>query len=96
MPPSHALVATTSRQYAVALSRAFITHFWATQDRTAPRMQILEGIPIALLLGGCIALAVAAEPALRYAQAAAADLHVPQGYVDAIMSARPRTVEAVR
>jgi multicomponent K+:H+ antiporter subunit D len=74
----------------VALSRAFITHFWATQDRAAPQVQVAEGLPIALLLGGCIAMAVAGEPLLRYAGAAAADLHVPQGYIDAVLATRPQ------
>lgn len=77
----------------VALSRAFITHFWATQDRSAQRLRLIEGVPVALLLGACIALAGLAEPALRYTRAAAADLHAPQGYIDAIMAMRPRARE---
>ncbi len=80
----------------VALSRAFITHFWATQDRAVPHLRIVEGLPIALLLGACIALALAGEPALRYARATASDLHVPQGYIDAVMAARPQQKAAPR
>jgi multicomponent K+:H+ antiporter subunit D len=78
----------------LALSRAFMTHFWATQDRSAPRLRVIEGLPVALLLGSCIALAAGAEPALRYARATAADLHAPQRYVDAILGTRPREREA--
>jgi multicomponent K+:H+ antiporter subunit D len=74
----------------MALSRAFITHFWATQDRASPRVRVIEGLPVALLLGGCIALAVAAEPALRYAGAAADDLHEPQRYIEAVMATQPQ------
>jgi multicomponent K+:H+ antiporter subunit D len=80
----------------VALSRAFIAHFWATQDRAAPRLRLIEGLPIALLLAGCIALSAAGEPALRYTRVAAQALHLPQGYIDAVMSARPRAVEGAQ
>ncbi|TWO68515.1 monovalent cation/H+ antiporter subunit D [Caenimonas sedimenti] len=74
----------------VALSRAFITHFWATQDRAAPRLRVIEGVPIVLLLGASIALAVGGERALGYARAAADGLHAPQGYIDAVMTTQPR------
>lgn len=80
----------------VALSRAFIVHFWATQDRASPRLRVIEGLPIVLLLGCCIALSVAGERALRYTSEAAAGLHLPQGYVDAVMSARPHAPGAAR
>jgi multicomponent K+:H+ antiporter subunit D len=73
----------------VALSRAFITHFWATQDRAAPRLHVVEVLPVALLLGAAIALAAGGEHALGYARAAAADLHTPQGYIDNVMATQP-------
>jgi multicomponent K+:H+ antiporter subunit D len=80
----------------VALSRAFIAHFWATQDRTAPQLRVIEVVPAAMLLGGCILLAAGGEHALRYTRAAANDLHVPQGYIDAVMATRPRQAEGAR
>ncbi|MGE4243940.1 monovalent cation/H+ antiporter subunit D [Ramlibacter sp.] len=80
----------------LSLTRAFITHFWATQERAAPRLRLFEGVPILLLLGGCIAMAVAGEHGLRFARAMADDLHAPQGYIDAVMATRPQTREAAR
>jgi multicomponent K+:H+ antiporter subunit D len=44
---------------------------------------------VALLLGVCIALVVAGEPALRYMRDTADALHDPQRYIDSVMAARP-------
>ncbi len=74
---------------ASALVRAFNTHFWALQERSAPHLRLAEGAPIALLLAACIALAAAGEPAIGYMRAAAAQLHSPQHYIDAVKAARP-------
>ena len=73
----------------IALSRAGIRHFWAPHDRPAPRLRVVECVPIAALLVACAALTVGAEPAYRYALATAQALHRPSGYIDAVMSARP-------
>ena len=74
---------------AMALSRAFVTHFWGMYERAAPRLRVAEGLPVALLLGGCIALAVGGERALRYAGATAEQLYQPEDYVSAVMGSRP-------
>jgi multicomponent K+:H+ antiporter subunit D len=74
---------------ATGLLRAGIRHFWAPQDRPAPRLRVIEGLPIALLLGGCMLLAVRAEPALAYLRATAEALHQPQRYIGAVLAARP-------
>lgn len=73
----------------IALTRAGILHLWATHDRAAPQLRLMEVLPIAGLLLACALLTVQAGPALRYAQAAADALHAPGGYVRAVMSARP-------
>ncbi len=73
----------------IALTRAGILHLWATHDRTAPQLRVMEVLPIAGLLLACAALTVQAGPAMRYAQATADALHAPAGYVRAVMSARP-------
>jgi len=80
----------------VALSRAGIRHFWAPHDRPAPRLRLVECVPIAALLVACAVLAIRAEPAYRYALEAAQALHQPSGYVDAVMSARPVGPPAAR
>ncbi len=73
----------------MALTRAGILHFWATYDRAAPQMRVMEGLPIALLLGACALLTLQAGPVMRYMQATAETLHQPGRYVRAVMSARP-------
>jgi multicomponent K+:H+ antiporter subunit D len=76
---------------ATALMRVGMRHFWTTQDRPAPRLRVVETLPIAALLAASVALVVLAEPALRYARATAQALHAPAGYIEAVLSAR--TVE---
>jgi multicomponent K+:H+ antiporter subunit D len=73
----------------IAFSRAGIRFFWAPQDRVAPKLRIIECIPIVALLAACGLLTVGAGSALGYAQAAAAALHQPSGYIEAVMAARP-------
>ena len=73
----------------VGLSRAGVRHFWAPQGRPAPRLRIIECMPIAALLALCAWLAIRPGPVLDYAQAAAAAVINPVGYVEAVMSATP-------
>ncbi|HSJ99556.1 MAG TPA: monovalent cation/H+ antiporter subunit D, partial [Myxococcota bacterium] len=84
-----ALVVGTGLAATVAMSRAGIRHFWAPQDRPAPRLRVIEGLPIVALLAGCVALAWHGEAALGYTRAVAESLHRPGAYIDAVMSARP-------
>jgi multicomponent K+:H+ antiporter subunit D len=74
---------------ASGLLRVGIRHFWAPQDRPAPRLRVIEGLPIAMLLGGCMLLAVRAEPVLEYLRATADALHHPHRYISAVLAARP-------
>ena len=73
----------------LALSRAGIRHFWAAYDRSTPKLMLLEGLPIALLLAACGVLAWQAGAVMRYTQATADALHAPAGYVRAVMMAEP-------
>jgi multicomponent K+:H+ antiporter subunit D len=41
--------------------------------------------PIAFLLALCLALTVAAGPAMQYLQEAAQALHAPHGYIDTVL-----------
>ncbi len=75
----------------VSLSRAGIRHFWASGGRFAPpRLRAAEAVAVLSLLVGCVALTVFAEPVLRYTREAAAGLHAPSAYVDAVLGARAR------
>jgi len=73
----------------IALSRAGLRHFWSPHDRAQPRLRIIECLPITLLLLTCAALAIRAEPVLRYTRDAAQGLVDPARYIDAVMSATP-------
>lgn len=73
----------------IAMSRTGIRYFWAPQERPAPRLRVIECLPIVGLLAACATLAVLAQPVLRYTSAAAATLHSPAPYVNAVLSARP-------
>ena len=74
---------------AIALMRVGMRHFWVSQDRPAPRLRVIESLPIAGLLAASVALVMQAEAGFAYTRAAADALHAPQLYIDAVMSARP-------
>jgi multicomponent K+:H+ antiporter subunit D len=84
-----AMVVMTGLAALVSLSRAGVRYFWAPQDRPPPTLRLAEGVPVAALLAACVALTWHAEPVLGYTRAIARSLHHPQGYIDAVMSARP-------
>ncbi|QPF76606.1 monovalent cation/H+ antiporter subunit D [Roseateles sp. DAIF2] len=73
----------------IALSRIGIRYFWAPQQRPAPKLRVIECLPILLLLAGCAVLAWQAGPVLRYTDAAAAALHGPRAYIEAVLSTQP-------
>ena len=74
----------------VAFSRAGIRHFWAAQRGTVPRLNLLEGAPVAALLLACAVITVQAGPVMRYTEATARALHDPRNYIDAVTLARPK------
>jgi multicomponent K+:H+ antiporter subunit D len=74
----------------VAMLRTGIDIFWASPPSTVPRVSLLEVAPIAGLLLLCAALAVAAGPAMDYMLAAAAGLHAPGTYLDAVLGTAVR------
>jgi multicomponent K+:H+ antiporter subunit D len=74
---------------AVALMRVGMRHFWTAQQRPAPRLRIVETLPIAGLLLAALLLVGRAEPALAYTRATAEALHAPDRYIAAVLGARP-------
>jgi len=74
---------------ATALIRVGMRHFWTAQDRPAPRLRVIETLPIAGLLAASLAMVLQAESALGYARAASDALHAPDRYIKAVMSAQP-------
>ncbi len=89
-----ALVIVSGLAAMLSLARAGIRHLWAPGDRPAPRLRVVEGLPIALLVAAGIAAAAGAAPAMRYATDTAVSLHDATGYVGAVLSARVVTKAA--
>ena len=70
----------------IAMGRGGVRIFWASEERTVPRVRLAEMAPITLLLALCLALTLAAGPAMGYLQAAAEALHAPGAYIDTVLS----------
>ena len=69
----------------IALGRAGIRIFWAPRALRAPGVRAVEIVPVAALLALCLALTLAAGPAMRFAANAARDLHDPRSYVRSVL-----------
>jgi len=72
----------------IALLRLGIRYLWVPQAGPAPKLRLLECVPVALLLALCAGLLVGAGPVVRFTDAAARSLLQPDRYIDAVMSAR--------
>ena len=84
-----ALMIATGLLALLALTRSGIRHFWAAHDRPTPQLRVMEGLPIAILLGACVALTLQANGVMRFTEATANGLHAPGTYVRAVMTAAP-------
>jgi multicomponent K+:H+ antiporter subunit D len=84
-----ALLVVSGFLSSIGLVRLGMRQFWAPQDRPAPRLRVVECMPIGLLLGLCVLMVVRGDPALRYLRATADSLHRPALYIDAVRAARP-------
>lgn len=73
---------------AIALMRVGVRHFWTAQHRAAPRLRVVETLPIAALLGASLLMVAQAEAVLGYTRATADLLHEPQRYIDAVFGTR--------
>ncbi|WP_120008904.1 monovalent cation/H+ antiporter subunit D [Teichococcus vastitatis] len=73
----------------LAMTRAGIRSLWATAGRSVPRVGLIEIAPVLLLLLCCATMTAAAGPLMRYMQAAAAELHAPQGYLTGVIGRAP-------
>jgi multicomponent K+:H+ antiporter subunit D len=82
-----ALVLASGLAAIIGLGRAGIRVFWPAQERSVPRVRVIEIAPVAALLAACIALTVAAGPALRYSQDVARALHSPGAYIQEVLRA---------
>ena len=70
----------------IAMTRAGIRVFWASPDRSVPRVRLIEMAPVAILLIFCAAQTIQAGPIMRFMQATAQSLHAPGNYVRAVLA----------
>jgi multicomponent K+:H+ antiporter subunit D len=82
-----ALVMLSGLAAIIGFGRAGVRVFWPAQERSIPRVRVVEIAPAAALLAACLALTAAAGPALRYTQEAAQALHSPAAYIKEVLSA---------
>ncbi len=80
---------------ATALVRVGIRHFWTTHDHPAPRLRVVESLPIAALLAATFMIVVQGDALLGYARATADALHDPQRYIEAVTNARPQPLATI-
>ena len=59
--------------------------FWGTAT-SPPRVRLIEMAPVAALLALCLALTVAAGPAMNYLNDTARALHAPGGYIESVLT----------
>ena len=91
-----ALLIASGLLAAMALMRVGMRHFWTLGNRPAPRLRVVETLPIAALLLGLVGLAIEGDRLLRYTDAAAQALREPAGYIGAVMGTRPTAAVAPR
>ncbi|WP_338144408.1 monovalent cation/H+ antiporter subunit D [Neoroseomonas marina] len=71
----------------VAMLRSGIDVFWTSPAARAPRIGLIEIVPVAMLLLLCAVLTVGAGPASAYLQSAAEGLHLPASYLQGVIAA---------
>jgi len=69
----------------LALVRKGIEAFWQIDEEDTAEVGSLEAVPIGLLLAVCIAITLAAGPAMRYSDLTSAELGTPSLYSEAVL-----------
>ncbi|MBA8838771.1 multicomponent K+:H+ antiporter subunit D [Ochrobactrum sp. RH2CCR150] len=91
-----ALILLSGLSALIAMTRTGIRTFWASLEGNVPRVLVREVVPIAGLLALCLALTIAAGPAMRYMDETARSLHHPSDYIDSVLKAPKVEHEAAR
>jgi multicomponent K+:H+ antiporter subunit D len=69
----------------IALGRAGVRIFWADSGRIAPRVRLIEILPVAGLIAVCLVLTVFAGPAMNYLHQAEDALNPPANYIREVL-----------
>lgn len=70
----------------IALTRIGMRLFWSVIGRNIPRLRVFEAGPVAVLVLLCIALTVAAGPAMSFLDDTAASLRAPRIYIETVLA----------
>lgn len=73
----------------ISFTRFGVRTFWTHEARQAPRMHLLELLPIIGLIVLSIALTLRVSPAMEYFHAAAQALHQPAQYIQTVLGTQP-------
>ncbi|CDN53716.1 Monovalent cation/proton antiporter, MnhD/PhaD subunit [Neorhizobium galegae bv. officinalis bv. officinalis str. HAMBI 1141] len=73
----------------ISMTRAGIRTFWSSLEGTAPRVLVIEIVPVMFLLFLTLALTVQAGPAMQYMDTTIRSLSNPRIYIDAVRKAAP-------
>jgi multicomponent K+:H+ antiporter subunit D len=79
----------------IAMTRAGIRAFWASSDRSIPRVRLIEIAPVAILLLLCALQTIQARPIMRFMQTTAESLHDPKGYIRGVMGTRADRISRI-
>ncbi len=91
-----ALILLSGLSALIAMTRTGIRTFWASLEGNVPRVLVREVVPIAGLLALCLALTIAAGPAMRYMDETARSLHHPSDYINSVLKAPKVQHEAAK
>jgi multicomponent K+:H+ antiporter subunit D len=69
----------------IALARAGVRVFWADSGRIAPRVRLIEILPVAGLIAVCLTLTVLAGPVMNYLHEAGNAMHPPDAYIREVL-----------
>jgi multicomponent K+:H+ antiporter subunit D len=70
----------------IATTRAGINVFWASANRTVPRVRLIETAPVVALILLCAVQTIQAGPVMRFMNATAESLHAPRDYIRGVLA----------
>ncbi|TDS78245.1 monovalent cation/H+ antiporter subunit D [Comamonas sp. JUb58] len=85
-----AMLIATGLMALTALVRIGIREFWSSISRNTPELKVIEGLPLAILLGCCILMVTHGASVMRFTQRAADNLHSPGNYIRAVLETSPK------
>jgi len=79
----------------IAMTRAGMRAFWASSDRSIPRVRLIEIAPVAILLVLCALQTIQAGPIMRFMHTTAESLHDAKGYSRGVIGPRADRIRPI-